>query len=256
MLASITRPSTATRGPPSGGRIGERVRRHDRGSSTCNCRDSAAASRTSRGIENRQPAARSAQPRKPDAIPGTCGRPRMSPRESPRISVNGTAAASPGPRRPASSTAIELHSSTGISVHAIPQLGDQQVGRDEYGGPPADRARFHPRGHSPRSGEEVGHDFFLMAKLGPVDHHKRGHRPRSGGGQMRSRTGVQLAKWVSRKPCASTPSTSPPAGTFPHPRNPAGPLPLDAACARAYPSVIASGVHTFRDYPAVPLSRC
>ncbi len=82
-----------------------------------------------------------------------------------------------------------------------------------------------------------------MAKHGPVDHHNAVTFWESRGNTLEE--GVQVAKWLE---AAGVDAIHVSTGSmFPHPRNPAGPLPLDVL-ARTYQSMLASGIHCFRDY--------
>jgi 2,4-dienoyl-CoA reductase (NADPH2) len=82
-----------------------------------------------------------------------------------------------------------------------------------------------------------------MAKIGPVDHHNAvTFWERRGDGLAE---GMQIAKWAEDAGLDAIHVST--GSMFPHPRNPAGPLPLDV-CAKVYPSMIASGAHTFRNY--------
>src|SRR5262249_23305237 len=90
---------------------------------------------------------------------------------------------------------------------------------------------------------ELGKDFFLMAKLGPVDHHNAVTFWEEAGNTLQD--GVQVARWIEEAGADAIHVST--GSMFPHPLNPAGPLPLDVG-VRTYQSLIASGVHTFRNY--------
>ena len=136
---------------------------------------------------------------------------------------------------------IELHSSNGylFTQFLSSAINDRT---DEYGGPLANRARFILEVIR-EIRQEVGHDFFLMAKLGPVDHHNAVTFWQRRGNTLED--GIQVAKWIEEAGADAIHVST--GSMFPHPRNPAGPLPLDVG-ARTYQSVIASGVYTFRDF--------
>jgi 2,4-dienoyl-CoA reductase (NADPH2) len=91
--------------------------------------------------------------------------------------------------------------------------------------------------------KEVGPDFFLMAKLGPVGHHNAVTFWEPRGNTLED--GVQVAKWIEAAGADAIHVST--GSMFPHPRNPAGPLPLDV-CARTYQNMIDSGICCFRNY--------
>ena len=82
-----------------------------------------------------------------------------------------------------------------------------------------------------------------MVKLGPVDYHNAVTFWQRRGNTLQD--GIQLAKWIEAAGADAIHVST--GSMFPHPRNPAGPLPLGVG-ARTYQSVIASGAHTFRDF--------
>jgi len=215
--------------------IGERVHRHD-------CKFIVQLSYSGRqqdiaGIENRKrlPLGASAKADQFNGLRST----EMSTEEV-RGLVKKFAAAARRVRE-AGLDGIELHSSNG---YIFTQFLSSAINRrrDEYGGSPANRARFLLEVIAAVR-QEVGRDFFLMAKLGPVDHHNAVTFWEGRGDGLE--TGVRLAKWVEEAGVDAIHVST--GSMFPHPRNPAGPLPLEV-CAEVYPSMISSGVHTFRNY--------
>jgi 2,4-dienoyl-CoA reductase-like NADH-dependent reductase (Old Yellow Enzyme family) len=82
-----------------------------------------------------------------------------------------------------------------------------------------------------------------MVKHGPVDHHNAVTFWERRGNTLAE--GVQVAKWIEAAGADAIHVST--GSMFPHPRNPAGPLPLDAA-ARTYQSMLNSGIHCFRNY--------
>jgi 2,4-dienoyl-CoA reductase-like NADH-dependent reductase (Old Yellow Enzyme family) len=136
---------------------------------------------------------------------------------------------------------IELHSSNG---YLFTQFLSSAINtrRDEYGGSLANRARFLLEVIQ-QVRKAVGADFFLMVKHGPVDHHNAVTFWESRGNTLEE--GVQMAKWIEQAGADAIHVST--GSMFPHPRNPAGPLPLDVL-ARTYQSMLASGTHCFRNY--------
>jgi 2,4-dienoyl-CoA reductase-like NADH-dependent reductase (Old Yellow Enzyme family) len=136
---------------------------------------------------------------------------------------------------------VELHSSNG---YLFTQFLSSAINKreDEYGGSLANRARFLIEVIQ-QVRREVGDDFFLMAKLGPVDHHNAVTFWEPRGNTLED--GIQVAKWLEDAGVDAIHVTT--GSMFPHPRNPAGPLPLEVA-ARTYQSMIDSGIYCFRNY--------
>src|SRR5215472_3666230 len=136
---------------------------------------------------------------------------------------------------------IELHSSNGylFTQFLSSAINDR---KDEYGGSLENRARFFIEVIQ-EIRHTVGSDFFLMAKLGAVDHHNAVTFWEKRGNTLSE--GVQVAKWLEEAGVDAIHVST--GSMFPHPRNPAGPLPLDVL-GRTYESMLASGVFCFRNY--------
>jgi 2,4-dienoyl-CoA reductase (NADPH2) len=215
--------------------VGERVHRHD-------CRFILQLSYAGRqqdigGIENlgRRPLGVTSTPDQFDGLRATA----MSTEEiGAMVRQFGTAARRV---REAGLDGIELHSSNG---YLFSQFLSSAINtrNDEYGGSLANRARFFIEVIQ-QVRKEVGPDFFLMAKLGPVDHHNAVTFWEPRGNTLED--GVQVAKWIEAAGADAIHVST--GSMFPHPRNPAGPLPLDVL-ARTYQSMIGSGIHCFRNY--------
>jgi 2,4-dienoyl-CoA reductase-like NADH-dependent reductase (Old Yellow Enzyme family) len=136
---------------------------------------------------------------------------------------------------------VELHAANGYLITQFLSSGINDR-RDEYGGPLANRARLllDIIGAIRR---EAGEDFHLQVKISAVDHNnavifweKRGNTLADS---------VQVARWVEEAGAdAIVVSTG---SMFPHPRNPAGGLPVDIA-ADTYDTMLSSGLYTFRNY--------
>ena len=136
---------------------------------------------------------------------------------------------------------IELHSSNGyLFTEFLSSAINDRV--DEYGGSLENRARFLLEVIQAIR-KKLGPDFFLMAKLGPVDHHNAVTFWEQRGNTLKD--GIEIAKWIEKAGADAIHVST--GSMFPHPRNPAGPLPLEVG-ARTYQSMIASGTHTFRNY--------
>jgi 2,4-dienoyl-CoA reductase-like NADH-dependent reductase (Old Yellow Enzyme family) len=215
--------------------VGERVHRHD-------CKYILQLSYSGRqqdiaGIENlkRRPLGVTATPDQFDGLRSTA----MS-REEIGAMVRQFGAAARRVRE-AGLDGIELHSSNG---YLFTQFLSSAINtrNDEYGGSLANRARFFIEVIQ-QVRKEVGSDFFLMAKLGPVDHHNAVTFWEPRGNTLQE--GVQVAKWIEAAGADAIHVST--GSMFPHPRNPAGPIPLDV-CARTYQSMIDSGIHCFRNY--------
>ena len=215
--------------------VGERVHRHD-------CKFILQLSYSGRqqdiaGIENlkRRPLGVSADPDQFDGLRATA----MSTEE---VHAHDAAIRDGGRRvREAGLDGIELHSSNG---YLFTQFLSSAINtrKDEYGGSLENRARFFIEVIQAVR-QEVGPDFFLMAKLGPVDHHNAVTFWEPRGNTLAE--GVQVAKWIEAAGADAIHVST--GSMFPHPRNPAGPLPLDV-CARTYQSMIHSGIYCFRNY--------
>lgn len=139
---------------------------------------------------------------------------------------------------------IEFHSSNGylFTQFLSSAINDR---KDEYGGSLGNRARFLLEVMA-EVRRTVGPDFFLMVKLGPVDHNNAVAFWEGRGNTLEE--GVQLAKWIADAGADAIHVST--GSMFPHPRNPAGPMPVDVL-AREYQNVIASGKYTWRNYKAL-----
>jgi 2,4-dienoyl-CoA reductase (NADPH2) len=157
-----------------------------------------------------------------------------------RTMIDRFAAAAVRARR-AEMDGIELHSGNGylFTQFLSSAINDRT---DEYGGSLDNRARFL-LDVIRAVRKEVGRDFFLMAKLGAVDHHNAVSFWEPPGNTLEE--SMQIARWIEEAGADAIHVST--GSMFPHPFNPAGPLALDVG-ARTYQSMIASGTHTFRNY--------
>ena len=136
---------------------------------------------------------------------------------------------------------VELHAANGYLITQFLSSGINDR-RDEYGGPLENRARFLlDIVRAIRS--EVGDDFHLQVKISAVDHNNAVIFWEKSGNTLKD--SVQVCKWVQDAGAdAIVVSTG---SMFPHPRNPAGGLPVDVA-DETYDTMLSSGLYTFRNY--------
>jgi 2,4-dienoyl-CoA reductase-like NADH-dependent reductase (Old Yellow Enzyme family) len=136
---------------------------------------------------------------------------------------------------------VELHAANGylITQFLSSAINDRD---DEYGGSLANRARFLLEIiRAIRA--EAGDDFHLQAKISAVDHHdavipweKRGNTLEES---------IQVCEWAEEAGLDAIHVST--GSMFPHPRNPAGGLPVEVA-RETYDTMISSGLYTFRNY--------
>jgi 2,4-dienoyl-CoA reductase-like NADH-dependent reductase (Old Yellow Enzyme family) len=136
---------------------------------------------------------------------------------------------------------VELHAANGYLITQFLSSGINDR-RDEYGGSLENRARFL-LDIVRAIRREVGDDFHLQVKISAVDHNNAVIFWEKKGNTLAD--SVQIARWVEEAGAdAIVVSTG---SMFPHPRNPAGGLPVDVA-AETYDSMLSSGLYTFRNY--------
>lgn len=136
---------------------------------------------------------------------------------------------------------VELHSANGylITQFLSSAINDRQ---DEYGGPLENRARFLLE-IVRAIRQKVGDDFHLQAKLSATENCNAMNPGEPHGNTIQD--SVQVAQWLEGAGVDAIHVSS--GGYFPHPRNPAGDLPIDDF-VRVYDSMISSGTHTWRNY--------
>jgi 2,4-dienoyl-CoA reductase-like NADH-dependent reductase (Old Yellow Enzyme family) len=136
---------------------------------------------------------------------------------------------------------VELHAANGYLITQFLSSGINDR-RDEYGGPLENRARFLLEIiRAIRA--EVGDDFHLQVKISAVDHNNAVIFWEKKGNTLSD--SVQISRWAEEAGAdAIVVSTG---SMFPHPRNPAGGLPVDVA-ADTYDTMLSSGLYTFRNY--------
>ena len=136
---------------------------------------------------------------------------------------------------------MELHAANGylITQFLSSAINDR---RDEFGGSLAGRARFLLE-IIRAIRREVGRDFHLQVKISAVDHNnavifwdKRGNTLEES---------IEVCKWAEEAGADALHVST--GSMFPHPRNPAGGLPVDVA-RETYDTMLSSGLYTFRNY--------
>jgi 2,4-dienoyl-CoA reductase (NADPH2) len=136
---------------------------------------------------------------------------------------------------------VELHAANGYLITQFLSSGINDR-RDEYGGPLENRARLL-LDIIRAIRREVGSDFHLQVKISAVDHNNAVIFWEKAGNKLAD--SVQVCRWVEEAGAdAIVVSTG---SMFPHPRNPAGGLPVDIA-DETYDTMLSSGLYTFRNY--------
>jgi 2,4-dienoyl-CoA reductase-like NADH-dependent reductase (Old Yellow Enzyme family) len=136
---------------------------------------------------------------------------------------------------------VELHAANGYLITQFLSSAINDRG-DEFGGSLAGRARFLLE-IIRAIRREVGPDFHLQVKISAVDHNnavifwdKRGNTLEES---------IEVCKWAEEAGADALHVST--GSMFPHPRNPAGGLPIDVARS-TYDTMISSGLYTFRNY--------
>jgi 2,4-dienoyl-CoA reductase-like NADH-dependent reductase (Old Yellow Enzyme family) len=136
---------------------------------------------------------------------------------------------------------VELHGANGylITQFLSSAINDR---KDEYGGSLEGRARFL-LDIVRAIRREVGDDFHLQVKISAVDHNnavifwdKRGNTLEES---------IEVCRWAEEAGADALHVST--GSMFPHPRNPAGGLPVDVA-RETYDTMLSSGLYTFRNY--------
>lgn len=136
---------------------------------------------------------------------------------------------------------VELHGANGylITQFLSSAINDR---RDDYGGSLENRARF-VREVVCAIRSEVGRDFHLQMKISGTDYNND-VLPWEGKGNNIDES-VQVCKWLEEDGVDAIHVSA--GSMFPHPRNPAGGLPMDAL-VQNYGAVLSSGVNTYRNH--------
>jgi 2,4-dienoyl-CoA reductase-like NADH-dependent reductase (Old Yellow Enzyme family) len=136
---------------------------------------------------------------------------------------------------------VELHGANGylITQFLSSSINDRT---DEYGGSLENRARFVldiVRAIRTR----VGRDFHLQMKISTTEHNNAIRFWESKGNTIEE--SVQVCRWLEEAGVDAIHVST--GNSFPHPRNPAGDLPVDAF-ANAYHALLSSGSRTLLNY--------
>jgi 2,4-dienoyl-CoA reductase-like NADH-dependent reductase (Old Yellow Enzyme family) len=136
---------------------------------------------------------------------------------------------------------VELHAANGylITQFLSSAINDRS---DEYGGSLEGRARFL-LDIIRAIRREVGDDFHLQAKISAVDHNNAVFPWEKRGNTLED--SIQICKWAEEAGADAIHVST--GSMFPHPRNPAGGVPVDVA-AETYDTMLSSGLYTFRNY--------
>jgi len=146
--------------------------------------------------------------------------------------------------RKANLDGIELHSANG---YLFTQFLSSAINnrKDSYGGSLENRARFL-REVIDAIQRRVGRDFPLIVKITGHDYHNYASvLPRPEGNGIED--AIQIARFVEEMGVHAIHVST--GNMFPHPMNPAGPMPVDVARV-TYQSMVASGRWTFLNYLA------
>jgi 2,4-dienoyl-CoA reductase-like NADH-dependent reductase (Old Yellow Enzyme family) len=136
---------------------------------------------------------------------------------------------------------VELHSANGYLITQF--LSSATNDRtDEYGGPLENRARFLLEIVAAIR-KTVGADFHLQSKISATENCNAMVPGEASGNTIQD--SVQVAKWLEQAGVDAIHVST--GGYFPHPRNPAGDLPIDDF-VKVYDSMISSGTQTYRNY--------
>lgn len=136
---------------------------------------------------------------------------------------------------------VELHAANGylITQFLSSAINDRT---DEYGGSLANRARLLVEIITAIR-REVGADFHLQAKISAVEHGDAIFPWEKKGNTLAD--SIEICRMAERAGADAIVVSS--GNMFPHPRNPAGGLPVDVA-RETYDTMLSSGLYTFRNY--------
>ena len=136
---------------------------------------------------------------------------------------------------------VELHGANGYLITQFLSSGINDR-TDNYGGSLENRARFLlDIVHAIRAA--VGREFHLQVKISATDYNNALF-PWEGAGNTIDDT-VQICRWLEEAGVDGIVVSS--GSSFPHPRNPAGDLPVDVL-TKTYDTMASSGKHTLRNY--------
>jgi len=136
---------------------------------------------------------------------------------------------------------VELHGANGylITQFLSSAINDR---RDAYGGDLANRARFVREIVRAIRGR-VGRDFHLQMKISATEFNDALLPDEKPGNTIQD--SIQVCKWLKEDGVDAIHVSS--GSAFPHPKNPAGDLPIEEL-RKTYDSLISSGVLTLRNY--------
>jgi 2,4-dienoyl-CoA reductase-like NADH-dependent reductase (Old Yellow Enzyme family) len=136
---------------------------------------------------------------------------------------------------------VELHGANGYLITQFLSSGINDR-TDEYGGVLANRARF-VREIVQAIRARVGRDFHLQMKISATDFNNALLPDEKPGNTVQD--SMQVCQWLKDDGVDAIHVSS--GSSFPHPRNPAGDLPVDELL-KTYDSLISSGALTLRNY--------
>jgi 2,4-dienoyl-CoA reductase-like NADH-dependent reductase (Old Yellow Enzyme family) len=136
---------------------------------------------------------------------------------------------------------VELHAANGYLITQFLSSGINDRD-DDYGGSLEKRARFL-REIVAAIRAEVGKDFHLQAKISATDYNNALF-PWEGRGNTVDES-IKICRWLEQDGVDAIHVST--GSMFPHPRNPAGELPIDDL-VKTYDTMASSGHYTFRNY--------
>ena len=136
---------------------------------------------------------------------------------------------------------VELHGANGYLITQFLSSGINDR-TDEYGGVLANRARF-VREIVQAIRARVGRDFHLQMKISATEFNDAMLPDEKPGNTVED--SVQVCQWLKEDGVDAIHVSS--GSSFPHPKNPAGDLPVDELL-KTYDSLISSGVLALRNY--------
>lgn len=193
------------------------------------------------GVENKGPPPAASDVA--DNFHGLVGRPMTIPEIKDTVRAFAEAAAR---AQDAGCAGVELHSANG---YLFTQFLSATINNrdDDYGGELPNRARFLLEVIDAIRAR-VGRGYPLIVKVAGADHHNAVTPWRFWEGEGNTiDDAIQVAKWSEQRGASALHISS--GDLFPHPRNPAGPLPMPEA-ARYYDMLLSQGGHTVRNYLA------
>ena len=143
--------------------------------------------------------------------------------------------------RAAGADGVELHGANGYLITQFLSSGINDR-KDDYGGSLNNRARFL-LDIVREIRKEVGRDFHLQMKISAVEFNDALDDDEAKGNTLED--SVQVCKWLEEAGVDAIHVSS--GSYFPHPKNPAGDLPIDEL-KQTFDTLISSGLLTFRNY--------